>query len=153
MRSRLLLGALLLAACIGQAAAQTASEILRDFGLLGTWAYDCSQPASDENYYSVYAALENGHVTRTYFDGPNHVYNSYVIERARLRDDGYVWYEQFDRKRNDDFRHMQVIVDRSGDKYRVVYSKNIGGDTLIDDAISLKGEDAGKQKRWSYRCR
>ncbi|MBI2716798.1 MAG: hypothetical protein HYX37_20475, partial [Rhizobiales bacterium] len=48
------------------AGAETVAQTLKQFGLLGTWADDCSQPAANNNFHTVYAAMANGNVQRTY---------------------------------------------------------------------------------------
>jgi len=34
--------------------------------LIGTWATDCAQPASTNNYITIYAVKPSGEVSRTY---------------------------------------------------------------------------------------
>ncbi|KAB2919524.1 MAG: hypothetical protein F9K29_05575 [Hyphomicrobiaceae bacterium] len=51
-----------LAAPSGVARAATTAETLAQWGLLGTWALDCSQPASSGNGYLTYLATSGGKV-------------------------------------------------------------------------------------------
>src|ERR1043166_7437887 len=53
-------------------AAQTASvkTVFEKYNLLGTFAWDCSKPASRTNYYYVHRALDGGHVQRDLMSAP-----------------------------------------------------------------------------------
>ena len=42
------------------------ADVLREFGMLGTLALDCSTPFSDTKSYVTFAATPQGGVTRTY---------------------------------------------------------------------------------------
>jgi hypothetical protein len=52
-----------LAAPIHVAEAQSIAERLSRWGLIGTWALDCSKPASDRNGYLSYAIRRAGQVS------------------------------------------------------------------------------------------
>jgi len=56
--------------------------ILQKFGLLGTWAIDCAQPASAGNEYSVYAVSSSGEATLVYERGEPYRDIVYEIRRA-----------------------------------------------------------------------
>src|SRR5215471_641670 len=66
------------------ASAQSPSAVLREFGLLGTWATDCSRPSDSDNFYTTYAGMSDGRVRRTYYNTPDRKtpYNVYIITRA-----------------------------------------------------------------------
>src|SRR5262245_4637727 len=53
-------------------AAQTASvkTVFEKHNLLGTFAWDCSKPASKANYYYVHRAVDGGQVQRDLMSGP-----------------------------------------------------------------------------------
>src|SRR5690349_21391669 len=66
------------------ASAQSPSAVLREFGLLGTWATDCSRPSNSDNFYTVYVGMPDGRVRRTYYNTParDKPYNVYIVTRA-----------------------------------------------------------------------
>src|ERR1700738_4187322 len=66
------------------ASAQSPREVLRNFGMLGTWATDCSRKSDSDNFYTVYAGMSDGRVRRTYYNTPDRAkaYNEYIITRA-----------------------------------------------------------------------
>ena len=43
------------------------SDIVRKFGLFGTWAVDCSKPPSNDNTYEEYTPSATGYPTRTWY--------------------------------------------------------------------------------------
>src|SRR5258706_15154442 len=57
-RISLLAGALALMPSLANA--QSTRDVLRDFGLLGTWATDCAEPAGKSNFWAVNAGMTNG---------------------------------------------------------------------------------------------
>jgi len=61
--------------------AQSVADTIGQFGLIGTWALDCSKPTSSDNYLMVFAATGAGDVIRTYYDQPGHIFNRYKIVR------------------------------------------------------------------------
>src|SRR5215468_9570199 len=63
---RVVLAVMLLTAAPCFADEDPVPGILQKFGLLGTWAIDCAQPASAGNEYSVYAVSSSGEATLVY---------------------------------------------------------------------------------------
>ena len=94
MHRGLLLVLALVLAMPAAANAETVSQTLRKFGLLGTWADDCSRPAANDNFHTVYAALPNGHVQRTYYNAPGKIYNQYVLQRVNRVSADQLFYSQ-----------------------------------------------------------
>lgn len=76
-----------LAALLSTAAPCFATEspvpgVLKQFGLLGTWAIDCAQPASADNEYSIYAVSASGEATLSYSRGEPYRDIVYAIQTA-----------------------------------------------------------------------
>ncbi len=74
-----------LVAASGVARAATTAETLAQWGLLGTWALDCSQPASSSNGYLTYRAAGTGKVFHTRDFGSRQDSNE-VVEATIGRD-------------------------------------------------------------------
>jgi hypothetical protein len=70
------------------AAQQTVQQAAQAFGLLGTWAPDCSQPASQENEHGAYSLNSDGSIDLTYDDGPDVQSNRYNWSQALMLDSG-----------------------------------------------------------------
>src|SRR5687767_4527366 len=78
----------------GTASAQTVRQVLKDFGLLGTWQTDCSMPPASNNFRTVYEGLSNGDARRTYYDAPGKIYSQYVLTRVSRISANQILYEQ-----------------------------------------------------------
>ena len=64
------------------AAPQTVQQAAQQWGLIGTWAPDCSQAPSQEDEHATYALEGDGTVSLTYNDGPDIVPNRYIWNQA-----------------------------------------------------------------------
>ncbi len=131
------------------AQAQTSvRDVMRDFGLLGTWATDCSKPSGEENFYTVYAGMTNGNVRRTYYNTPDRekAYNEYVITRAiRLPAD------QLSYKQEGSVEHdkIDVILLKDGNKYKIWSSVRENGEVLVENG---KFPKSGEESPWQAKC-
>jgi hypothetical protein len=67
----------------GLAHAEGTAGVLQGFGLIGTWAPDCSQPASRDNIQSIYS-LSGADVILTHDGGANASKDSYAVRTAKL---------------------------------------------------------------------
>ena len=79
---RLALVLVALAAPVHAAQAQSIAETLSRWGLLGTWALDCSKPASSSNGYLSYAIRRAGQVSHERDFGDRQDVNE--VQQARL---------------------------------------------------------------------
>ena len=76
------------------ASAEIVRQVLQQFGLLGTWANDCSRPPADNNFHTVFAPLPNGTVQRTYYNAPGKIYSQYVLQRVNRISSDQLFYRQ-----------------------------------------------------------
>jgi hypothetical protein len=67
-------------------AAMTVQQAAQAFGLIGTWAPDCSQPPSTDDEHDVYSLESDGTVGLQYDDGPGIEPNRYDFTQAVLVD-------------------------------------------------------------------
>jgi hypothetical protein len=132
--------------------AQSTADVIAQFGLMGTWASDCGQPASDHNYLTVYAA--NGSVvSRTYYDKPSHVYNNYKIINASLVRPDLLSYTQiwdFDGKpANIAGDRVNILLNMQGGKFQIVSSQGSDGSYFVADR---KFPGSGAESPWQFKC-
>jgi hypothetical protein len=130
------------------ASAQSARDVLRDFGLLGTWATDCSRQSDKDNFYTVYAGMTNGKVRRTYYNTPDRKepYNEYIITRGvklpadmlSYRQEGVVDHDKID-----------VILLKDGNKYKIWSSIKEDETVLVRDG---KFPNSGDDSPWQTKC-
>ena len=145
---------LVLARVLGTPAAanaETVTETLRQFGLLGTWADDCSQPAANNNFHTVYKALPNGNVERTYFNAPGKIYNQYVLSRVNRVSADQLFYSQ-----KGSAGRIDVVLIVTGNRYHVLSSQNENGKVYVRDGKFTEhagdGSNAGKESPWQTKC-
>jgi len=134
------------------ASAETVAQIVRQFGLLGTWADDCSLPAANNNFHTVYAALPNGHVQRTYYNAPGKIYNQYVLQRVNRVSADQLFYSQ-----KGSAGRIDVVLIVTGNRYHVLSSQNQNGKVYVRDGKFTEhagdGKSAGKESPWQTKCR
>src|ERR1700689_2536052 len=135
MRWAAYLIAALTLAMVETANAQSVADTVAEFGLIGTWATDCTQPASSSNYLTVYAIKPSGEVSRTHYDKPDHVRDTYKITSAKRQAPDLLLYEQVwdlesypaDVAGN----RMQVMLNMVDDKYQIVSSQGSDGSFFV----------------------
>jgi hypothetical protein len=154
MRWRVCLVAALTMATINVARAQSVADTITEFGLIGTWAADCTQPASTSNYLTLYAVNNSGEVSRTYYDKPGHVYDNYKITSAKRQAPDMLWYEQvWDFKgyapADKTGERMQVVLNMADNKFQIVSSQGSDGSFFVKDR---KFSGSGNESPWQFRC-
>lgn len=161
--ARATLAGIVLAMATSAASAESPRDVLAKYGMLGKWAYDCSKPPSDDNFYTVFARQADGEVRRIYLVGPDKIYNQYLIGRARMQDDHTLWTEMFAADKSGDKdkadKHVTVLIERKENKYHVIGSQIVDGAALVDNetytrtSANLRGKkDAGTKAPWSEKC-
>ncbi|HXP77628.1 MAG TPA: hypothetical protein VN823_26075 [Stellaceae bacterium] len=146
MVRRAVLAALLWTAAPCFATESPVPGVLKQFGLLGTWAIDCAQPASADNEYSIYAVSASGEATLSYARGEPYrdiVYAIRTAERAatdRLALQVLHMPERIP---------VDLVLLKEGDAVRVWSSHTSDGRMLVIDGI-ITGD--GKQSPRFRRC-
>lgn len=153
MRWRACLVAALAMTTVEAAHAQSVANTVAEFGLIGTWATDCRQPASANNYLTVYAIKSSGEVSRTYYDQPGHVYNNYKITSAKRQAPDMLWYEQVwdfqGSPANLAGNRVQVLLNMADNKFQIVSSQGSDGSFFVKDR---KFPGSGNESPWQSRC-
>jgi hypothetical protein len=62
--------------------AASVKEIMESYRLIGTFAWDCSKPASRSNNYFVHRVIDNDHVQRDMMTGPSERGFVVIIDKA-----------------------------------------------------------------------
>ncbi len=148
LRTVLVLFALVPAAS-GAANAQTVAQALKDFGLLGSWANDCSKPPSSNNYHTLYEPLSNGDARRTYYNAPNKIFSQFVIKRVSRVAADQVLYEQ---EGQNDLQF--VVLRKTGNRYRVFSNHSRAGKVYVQEGKYVKDSPAphGDETPWQTKC-
>jgi hypothetical protein len=153
MRWGACLVAALAMATVETANAQSVADTIAEFGLTGTWAADCSQPASSGNYLTVYAIKPSGEVARTYYDKPGHIFNNYKIISAKRQAPDLLSYEQVwdfeGSPANVAGNRVQVLLNMADNKYQIVSSQGSDGSFFVKDR---KFPSSGNESPWQFQC-
>jgi len=140
-------------ASIETANAQSVANTIAEFGLIGTWATDCTQSASSSNFLTVYAIKPSGEVSRTYYDQPSHIYNNYKITDAKRQAPDMLSYEQvwdFDGSpANIAGDRVQVLLNMADGKFQIVSSQGSDGSFFVKDR---KFPGSADESPWQSRC-
>ncbi|MBI3702923.1 MAG: hypothetical protein HY244_03500 [Rhizobiales bacterium] len=133
------------------AGAETVAQTLRQFGLLGTWANDCSLPAANKNIHTVYEPLANGNVRRTYYYAPGKTSNQYELQRVNRVSSDQLFYSQ-----SNGNNRMDVVLTVTGNRYHVLSSQNQNGIVYVRDGRFTEhandGKSAGRESPWQTKC-
>jgi hypothetical protein len=153
MRWGVCLAAALAVATVETANAQSVANTIAEFGLIGTWATDCTQPASTGNFLTIYAIKPSGDVSRTYYDQPGHVYNTYKITDAKRQAPDMLSYEQVwdfeGSPANIAGDRVQVLLNMVDGKFQIVSSQGSDGSFFVKDR---KYSGSGDESPWQSRC-
>jgi hypothetical protein len=140
-------------ASVETANAQSVANTIAEFGLIGTWATDCTQPASSGNYLTIYAIRPSGEVSRTYYDQPDHIYNNYKITSAKRQAPDMLSYEQvwdFDGSpANIAGDRVRVLLNMVDNKFQIVSSQGSDGSFFVKDR---KFPGSGDESQWQFQC-
>jgi hypothetical protein len=153
MLRRICLAAALTVGGAAAAQAQSVADTIAGFGLIGTWATDCTQPAASSNFLTVYAIKPSGEVSRTSYDNPGHVYANYKITSAKRQAPDMIWYEQvwdFDGSpANIAGNRMQILLNTAAGKFQIVSSQGSDGSFFVKDR---KFTGSGDESPWQAKC-
>jgi hypothetical protein len=133
--------------------AQSVANTIAEFGLVGTWATDCTQPASSSNFLTIYAIKPSGEVSRTYYDQPNHIYNNYKITDAKRQASDMLSYEQVwdfeGSPANIAGDRVRVLLNMADGKFQIVSSRGSDGSFFVKDR---KFPGTTDESPWQSRC-
>lgn len=146
-----MIGRALLAVLLTTAAPCSADEspvpgALKQFGLLGTWAIDCAQPASPTNEYSIYAVSPSGEATLAYARGEPYRDIVYQIRTAAPVGESRLALHVLGLPGR---ISVDLVLRKEGDAIRVWSSHTPDGRMLVIDGV-ITGN--GKQSPRFQRC-
>jgi hypothetical protein len=141
-----LLAVLLLTAAPGVADESPVPGTLQKFGVLGTWAIDCGQPASPENEYSIYAVSPSGEATLAYARGAPYRDIVYQVRTAAPMGDARLALRVLGLPGR---FSVDLVLVKEGDTIRVWSSHTPDGRMLVMDGV-ITGN--GKQSPRFKRC-
>lgn len=130
------------AAALFPAHADSDGDMLRKLDLLGTWAFDCSQPSGDDNAVLVYSApsadappLE--HIMMGQLDRVTPVTNVVLLKDGKVQ-----WTQDLESGR------LTIVNLIESGRLKTWSSTSATGEVLIADGKFAAGDDA----QWFNRC-
>jgi hypothetical protein len=133
---------------IAGAQAQSATTAVRDFGLIGKWAIECTRPPSPANEHALYAVTSSGMIWVMNDFGPDYdgmVYR--VVNAERVAPDKLSLRQVLT---TDDNVMLDVVMVKDKERVRVWSSRMADGNTLVRDGMMPSVND--QVTRWASRC-
>jgi hypothetical protein len=111
----------------GSPASASDADVVKQFGMLGRIAVDCSAPHSRDNPHLIYTASPQGKVTRTLKMVPD-LDGTFVMRNLRLLTPTLMQYNEISRGSD-----MTITVAKIDGKFRSWHSMQADGTVLIAD--------------------
>jgi len=148
MRTRVLCAALAVVVPL-LAHAQPAGDPMREFGLLGTWAGECSQDPSPTNNYATYLMTSSGGLQLKYQSGTDSedsiIYD--ISDVKRVAADKLSLRQVLT---SNDRVALDIVLVKDNDKIRIWSSLFPDGTALVEDGVM--SSMIGRETRWMTRC-
>jgi hypothetical protein len=147
MRTPMLCAALVLM-CPVLAHAQSAAAAMQDFGLLGTWAGECSQDAGPTNNHATYLVTSSGGLQLKYQSGADYEDSVYdILDAKRIAPDKLSLRQVL---MSNDRVALDIVLLKDNDKIRIWSSLFPDGTALVEDGVMTSM--TGRETRWMTRC-
>jgi hypothetical protein len=130
------------------ACAQSPASTIKEFGLLGTWADDCSATPSPANQYAIFSLTSRGNIELRNDFGPDYDEMVYRIADAQRLSHFRLALRQL--LTSDDQIVLNTVMMKANDRIRVWSSHGSDGSTFVEDGAmpSANGQETG----WMMRC-
>jgi hypothetical protein len=143
---RLLLLIVSIAVASPATAAQTLEGTVRDFGLLGTWAPDCSEVPNPLHPHALYSIEPSGQVSMRYEPGPDAPRSAYtILDAQRVAEDKLLLREEW----LHDHSRLEITLRRFRGKVKVWLSRSADGKVLVKDGTVVA---TGYVSPWMTHC-
>ena len=127
------------AAAMPAAKAASVDILFQQFGLFGTWAPDCGQPASPANVHVTITTPSAGQVLEEHDLGSGFAVNRYSMVSAERLSDERLSVETIFQPGNDAADHERLIFLMRGQTRRTIFNQPDGGAVRVKDGIALPG--------------
>jgi hypothetical protein len=127
---------------------QSAATAMEEFGLLGTWAGECSQGPSPTNNHATYLVTSSGGLELKYQSGADYedsVYN--ILDAKRLGSDKLSLRQVLT---SNDRVTLDIVLLKDNDKVRIWSSLFPDGTALVEEGVMTSM--TGRETRWMTRC-
>jgi hypothetical protein len=119
------------------ASAPSVDELFLEFGLFGSWAADCKQPATPDNPHVGITMPSPGLVLEDHNLGADFAINRYsVLSAARVSAEGISVEVIFQPGSANEERQTLVFLVHNGSR-RTMFNQPVGGEVRVKDGIAL----------------
>jgi len=124
--------------------ADPTGDELKQFGLIGTWAYNCNEPAARSNPHVTFTAPPSGSPVRLLrtgdaaLDGITQIDGAHAVDNKRLEMSWTLGGIKF-----------LTVIEIAGERLRAVESIGSDGSTYIRDGKFI---DTNRDTQWFSRC-
>ena len=129
---------------IASASASASDDALTKSGLAGNWAQDCAQPASEANWFDIYAVTGDGRLTETLVNKPGETYRVSELTHFRVLANKRPAYTM-----EQDKEILDIVVQLEGDRQRTWSSVAHGGKAYIRNGKLVANNS---ETLWFNRC-
>jgi hypothetical protein len=120
-----------------QVASSAVRRLFEDFGLFGTWAVDCKQPASPDNPHVRIASVESELVQEDHDLGPDFTINHYsVLSAERLSPTNLSAVMIFQPGTDDEEKQKLIFLVRNNTR-RTLFNQPDAGPVRVKEGIAL----------------
>ena len=127
---------------------QSAGAAMQEFGLLGTWAGECSQGAAPTNNHATYLVTSAGALQLKYQSGADYEDSVYdILDAKRLAPDKLSLRQVLT---SNDRVMLDIVLLKENDKIRIWSSLFPDGTALVEDGVMTSM--TGRETRWMTRC-
>jgi hypothetical protein len=130
------------------ASAQSPARIIRNFGLLGTWADNCRENAGPSNPYAIFSVTSRGTIELRNDFGPDYEDMLYRIVDARPI--GHFRLSLRQLLVTDDQIALDNVMMKAADKIRVWSSQGADGTSYVQYGSMPSAND--QETGWMERC-
>jgi hypothetical protein len=128
--------------------AQSGANAVEEFGLLGTWAGDCSQSPSPANARATYSTTSSGGLQLKYESGGDYADSTYNISDAKqVAPDKLSMHQVLI---GNDQVTLDIVLLKDSGRIRIWSSTFPDGTALVEEGILTSF--TGRETRWMSRC-
>jgi hypothetical protein len=126
---------------------QSAGAAMQEFGLLGTWAGECSQDPSPTNNHATYLMTSSGAQLK-YQSGADYEDSVYdILEAKRVAPDKLSLRQVL---MSNDRVTLDIVLLKEKDRIRIWSSLFPDGTALVEDGVMTSM--TGRETRWMNHC-
>lgn len=124
-------------AAMPAAAAPAVEELFQQFGLFGTWAADCRQPATPSNPHVRISTPTSGLVIEEHDLGPDFALNRYSVLSAERVAPERLAVEVIFQPGNEGEERQKLVFLIRNDTRRTLFNQADGGPVRVQDGVAL----------------